>query len=526
MGELVRIGKALSSGRPFRELFTEIMAILRRATAAEGGTLYIYDNKSETLKAVVLINEPLKFESVVPDFDPLVAKGFIELPVTGAATGAIAARCFAARRIIMVDDVEKNKEFDFANVRKFDRENNYRTRAMTVFPLVSQDDKVIGVLQLINPDPETAKRRMEFLSLLAAQIGIALNNALLVSEAQNLLASLVRMVVVAIDEKSPHTAGHCQRVTELTMMFADTLEKESEGPFAGFSMSEEERRELRMAALLHDVGKIITPSHILDKPTKLFTIYDRVGLLRERVRAWKLARDHAALKERVRAAGMSELIDDSEDAESRRWQDDIDFLTGLNTNAVMMNPEAERRLEEIASRRIPPLDGEKGKVGADGGDAASGESGARLLESDEKRDLAIRRGTLNSEERKVMEEHVAISIRLLQSIPWPRNLRRLVEYAGSHHENINGTGYPNRLRGDQMSVPARILGIADRFEGISAPDRPYRAVKMTLSRVMKIMTAMRDDEHIDPDLFEVFERRKVYLDYARRHLPPELIDCD
>ena len=526
MGELVRIGKALSSGRPFRELFTEIMAILRRATAAEGGTLYIYDNKSETLKAVVLINEPLKFESVVPDFDPLVAKGFIELPVTGAATGAIAARCFAARRIIMVDDVESNDEFDFANVRKFDRENNYRTRAMTVFPLVSQDDKVIGVLQLINPDPETAKRRMEFLSLLAAQIGIALNNALLVSEAQNLLASLVRMVVVAIDEKSPHTAGHCQRVTELTMMFADTLEKESEGPFAGFSMSEEERRELRMAALLHDVGKIITPSHILDKPTKLFTIYDRVGLLRERVRAWKLARDHAALKERVRAAGMSELIDDSEDAESRRWQDDIDFLTGLNTNAVMMNPEAEQRLEEIASRRIPPLDGEKGKVGADGGDAASGESGARLLESDEKRDLAIRRGTLNSEERKVMEEHVAISIRLLQSIPWPRNLRRLVEYAGSHHENINGTGYPNRLRGDQMSVPARILGIADRFEGISAPDRPYRAVKMTLSRVMKIMTAMRDDEHIDPDLFEVFERRKVYLDYARRHLPPELIDCD
>ena len=526
MGELVRIGKALSSGRPFRELFTEIMAILRRATAAEGGTLYIYDNKSETLKAVVLINEPLKFESVVPDFDPLVAKGFIELPVTGAAAGAIAARCFAARRIIMVDDVESNDEFDFANVRKFDRENNYRTRAMTVFPLVSQDDKVIGVLQLINPDPETAKRRMEFLSLLAAQIGIALNNALLVSEAQNLLASLVRMVVVAIDEKSPHTAGHCQRVTELTMMFADTLEKESEGPFAGFSMSEEERRELRMAALLHDVGKIITPSHILDKPTKLFTIYDRVGLLRERVRAWKLARDHAALKERVRAAGMSELIDDSEDAESRRWQDDIDFLTGLNTNAVMMNPEAEQRLEEIASRRIPPLDGEEGKVGADGGDATSGESGARLLESDEKRDLAIRRGTLNSEERKVMEEHVAISIRLLQSIPWPRNLRRLVEYAGSHHENINGTGYPNRLRGDQMSVPARILGIADRFEGISAPDRPYRAVKMTLSRVMKIMTAMRDDEHIDPDLFEVFERRKVYLDYARRHLPPELIDCD
>ena len=537
LAELVRVGKVLSSGLQFPELFTEIMTILRRAVRAEGGTLYIYDNKSESLKAVVLINEPLSFESVVPEFDPLVAKGFIELPVSRGRAGAVAVRSFLERRIIVVDDVEsesRDDDLDFSNVRKFDRENNYRTRAMAVFPLVSQDDKPIGVLQLINPDPEVAARRMEFLSLLAAQIGIALNNALLVSEAQNLLASLVRMVVVAIDEKSPHTAGHCQRVTELTMMFAEAVEKEDQGPCADFSMTDEERRELRLAALLHDVGKIITPSHILDKPTKLFTIYDRVGLLRERVRAWKLARDHAALKERVRAAGMEKLIAEAgeEDEESRRWQDDIDFLNGVNRNTVMMNEDAARRLEEIAARRIPPLDGEGG--GGSGGDGegesgGGGESeilGGRVMEAEEKRNLEIRRGTLNPEERKVMEEHVAISIRLLQSIPWPRNLRRLVEYAGSHHENMNGTGYPNKLRGEQMSVQARILGIADRFEGISAPDRPYRAVKMTLSRVMRIMHAMRDDNHIDADLFEVFLRRKVYMDYARRHLPPELIDCD
>ena len=518
--ELVRVGKALSSGRPFPELFTEVMTILRRAVRAEGGTLYIYDNKAESLKAVVLINEPLNFKSVVADFDPLVAKGFIELPVSRGRAGAIAARCFMERQIIVVNDVETEERFDFSNVRTFDRENNYKTRAMAVFPLVAQDDNVIGVLQLINPDPEILASRMEFLSSLAAQIGIALNNALLVSEAQNLLASLVRMVVVAIDEKSPHTAGHCQRVTELTMMFADALERENEGPFAEFKMSDEEKRELRLAALLHDVGKIITPAHILDKPTKLFTIYDRVGLLRERLRAWKLARDYAALKERVRGAGMESLIPESEDEESRRWQDDMDFLTGVNRNTVFMDAAAEERLEEIGARRIPMMNGE-----GDSGDV-SGAGGDNVLQADEKSDLAIRRGTLNPKERKVMEEHVAISIRLLQSIPWPKNLRRLVEYAGSHHENMNGTGYPNKLRGEQMSVPARILGIADRFEGISAPDRPYRAVKMTLSRVMKIMNAMRDDEHIDSDLFDVFVRRKVYMDYARRHLPAELIDCD
>ena len=517
--ELVRVGQALSSGRPFAQLFTEVMTILRRAVNAEGGTLYIYDNKSESLKAVVLINEPLNFESVVPDFDPLVAKGFIELPVSRGASGAIAARCFTDREIIVVSDVETETRFDFSNVRKFDRENNYATRAMAAFPLISQEDKVIGVLQLINPDPEIAKARMEFLSLLAAQIGIALNNALLVSEAQNLLASLVRMVVVAIDEKSPHTAGHCQRVTELTMMFAESVERETEGPFANFTMTDEERRELRLAALLHDVGKIITPSHILDKPTKLFTIFDRVALLRERLRAWKLARDHENLKQKVRAAGMENLVNDCEDDQSRRWQDDIDFLAGVNRNTVPMNEEAEKRLSEIADRRIPPLNGE-----GDGDEADP--VGERILDSGDMRDLAIKRGTLNAEERKVMEEHVAISIRLLQSIPWPLNLRRLVEYAGSHHENINGTGYPNKLRGEQMSIPARILGIADRFEGISAPDRPYRAVKMTLSRVMRIMNAMCDEEHIDPDLFAIFVRRKVYMEYARLHLPGELIDCD
>lgn len=521
--ELVRVGKALSSGRPFPALFTEVMTILRRAVRAEGGTLYIYDNKSESLKAVVLINEPLNFKSVVDDFDPLLAKGFIELPLAdnrGAAS--IAGRCFAEGQIILVKDVQTETRFDFANVRKFDRANNYATRAMAAFPLTARDvsgnDKVTGVLQLINPDPEVTERRMEFLTLLAAQIGIALNNALLVNEAQNLLAALVRMVVVAIDEKSPHTAGHCQRVTELTMMFADAVEQEDEGPFKDFSMTDAEKRELRLAALLHDVGKIITPSHILDKPTKLFTIYDRVGLLRERLRAWKLARDHEALRARVRAAGHDNLLADPEnhDDETRQWRDDLDFLGGVNRNTVFMDETAEARLDEIAARRIPAVNGEQERD----------LFGEKVLEADEKSDLAIRRGTLNPQERKVMEEHVAISIRLLQSIPWPKNLRRLVEYAGSHHENMNGTGYPNKLRGEQMSVPARILGIADRFEGISAPDRPYRAVKMTLSRVMKIMTAMRDDNHIDADLFHIFTKRKVYMDYARRHLPENLIDCD
>ncbi|MGI9338098.1 MAG: HD domain-containing phosphohydrolase [Gammaproteobacteria bacterium] len=510
LNELINLSRILGSADPFPRRFKEMVAALSDITDADGGSLYIYDNKEQKLKATVFFNKILAVERVVDDFDPLRISGLVEVPLRDAsgklASDTPTVACFSGREMIIVKDVATNYRFDFRNTQKFDEQHNYRTKSMIMLPLPAHDGRIVGVLQVINParaSYDVANRG--FLSALAAQAGIALNNALLVTESQNLLNALVNMIVVAIDKKSSHTAGHCIRVTELTMMFADALARQS---YDGFSLSIDERRELYLAALLHDVGKIITPTHVLEKSTKLQYLNDRINLLHERLRAWQQGQAYQVLAKKLRENGQQKMLDEAMavvDAD-----DDIAFLRNVNTNDIITDDTAIKRLEDIARRRF---------------DENSGEEDT-LIDSFDLENLKVRRGTLNDEERRIIEEHVSLSIRLLSSIPWPKNMQRIVEYAGSHHENINGTGYPNKITGDAMSIPAKILGIADRFEGLSAPDRPYRKTKMKLSGALRILKLMRDDGEIDPELTDFFLGEKIYLAYAKKHLPPELIDCD
>ena len=486
------------------------MSEVRGITGAEGGSLYIYDRVSETLKVVVLTNEVLRVHSVVETFDPLRIDGFIEIPMRNADgelnVKNISVCCFHQKETILIPDINTlDERFDLSKTRDFDEKNDYTTRNLAVFPLVGHGDQLIGVLQLVNADDTLFLADMHsFIDALVGQISIVLNNALLVSEAQNLLSAIVSMVSVAIDEKSPHTAGHCQRVTELSLMVADAMNKSDDGAYADFWMDDEKRRELRMAAMLHDIGKIITPAHIMEKPTKLHTLYDKVNLLRERLRAWYLSEQ---LRRLEKMHGEKKLFSEDEIA---AYQADCDFLEGINRGEILADEEALVRLSEMSNRII---DFDESKL-----------PGNLILE-EEAHFLKIPQGTLDEKERKIMEGHVSASVRMLSSIPWPRNLERVVEYAGNHHEAMNGKGYPNGLTGDQMSLPARILGMVDRFEAISAPDRPYRKVKVTLSRVMNIMQKMAEDSEIDPELFAFFKEKKVYMDYARKYLPADLIDC-
>lgn len=508
---IVQAAQDLGSGRPFSDIFKNIMKIVQNASGSEGGSLYIYDEKSQKLKGVLFANSVLKTESVVDEFDPLKIASLIEVEMRGTdgrlRINTPSVMSFLNKETVVIKDLSSDDRFDFSNTKKFDEQHNYKTHSMMVFPLLSHNGNAIGVLQIINFHPLCFQQDyMEFILTLTAQVGLALTNAILVTEAQNLLSAMIKMIVVAIDEKSHHTSGHCQRVTELTMMIADTLVTEQEGKFKDFSFSSDQRRELYLAALLHDVGKVVTPTHILEKPTKLFALHDRIDLLYERLSAWQLSDRHSRLVAAVKEAGQEDILENIDaftDAD-----EDLNFLGLLNSNEIPLNEEAKKRLDEIGRRHI--------RIKKD----------RAVISGNEMDNLKIARGTLNAEEREIMEEHVSISIRLLSSIPWPKNLECLVEYAGAHHENLNGTGYPHRLKKDDLSIPARILGLADRFEGISAPDRPYRKTKMTLSGALGIMHKMRDDEHIDPDLFDLFINKKIYMDYARRHLPPELIDCD
>ncbi len=511
--ELINISRILGGTKPFPERFMEMVVNLCGVADADGGSLYIYDNKEQKLKATVFYNKVLGTEKVVETFDPLRISGLVEVALRNEqgelAVETPSVASFAEKEIIIVKDLATNRRFDFRNTLKFDKENNYTTKSMIMLPLPAHDGRVVGILQVINPGAACyAHENRSFLEALGAQTGIALNNALLVNEAQDLLNALVNMIVVAIDQKSAHTAGHCIRVTELTMMFADALSEEPGGKFGGFKLNEEERRELYLAALLHDVGKVITPTHVLEKSTKLQYLNDRIGLLQERLRSWEHLQMYKILVKKLEEGGQQELLaavrsEISADA-------DIDFLHKINTNEIWVDDGAVARLEDISRRRYDENSG--------------GED--TLIDQFDLDNLKVRRGTLNNKERKIIEEHVSLSIRLLSSIPWPKNLERIVEYAGAHHENINGTGYPNKITGDMMSLPAKILGIADRFEGLSAPDRPYRKKKMTLSGALRIIRAMRDDGEIDRDLTDYFFDKKIYMAYAKKHLPQELIDCD
>ena len=511
--DLIRVSRELSGGKPLPQLFQGVIDVVCESTGAEGGTLYMYDNKQNVLKAVLLTNRPLNIHSVVEEFDPLSAAGFIEVPLAGEDrehSAKISASAFLRRRIIAVDEIGGNTDFDFTGVRAFDEKNNYETKRIIAFPLASNNISV-GVMQVINPRPECFNGDyLEFLEALAGQIAIALNNAVLIREGENLLGAIVQMISMAIDEKSPHTAGHCIRVTELTMMLADAVAEEKSGKYAGFSMNETEREELRMAALLHDVGKVITPTHILEKRTKLYSLTDRIDILNERLGMRRISAELEALKKAVKEAGREDLLGAAvPDGPS---QEDFDFLDKVNKGEVVMTPENMGKLEEISNSTIRrPFRSETVRE--------------KLIMRDDLSNLQTFRGTLNPKERKIMEDHVRSTIRLLSSIPWPNKFSRLVEYAGHHHEKLDGTGYPNKIAAEDLSVQARILGIADRFEGMSAPDRPYRSKKMSLSRVIKIMESMSQDGEIDPDLYEIFINRKIHLEYGRRYLEESLIDC-
>jgi len=515
--KIISVITEVTSEKSFSKIFRKIVYTAGEFTKSNGETLYLLDDESDTLKAVVLHNLDLGIEKIYDDFDPVKIEGYISLPLyydDGSPNlHSIAAHCAIKKELINLPDLDHASGYDLSKVREFDKANNYRTRSMLAIPLYSHGEEIIGVLQLINPNggAELSPSQLDFARILASLLGSALSNSIYILSFQNLMDSVIRMIGKAIDEKSPHTAGHCQRVTELALRLANAVNDTDDGVFKHIRLSPSDLRELEIASLLHDIGKIITPQHILDKSTKLQTISDRIEVIGEKFLLLEQQREIEFLREKLAAGGIALGEADEEKIRVMResCHKDYDFLSRVNTNKQFLDSDAKERLDGMAHVEIPDAKGER----------------RSLLDALEHYNLSIARGTLNPEERQEMENHVSITIRLLESLPWPRELRNVTEYAGGHHENVNGTGYPNKLTGEQMSLPARILSIVDRFEGISAPDRPYKP-PMPLSRVMKIMNAMHEDDELDDDIYKVFLEKKVYLDYAKVHLPIDLIDMD
>jgi hypothetical protein len=303
-------------------------------------------------------------------------------------------------------------------------------------------------------------------------------------------------------------------VPALTMMIAAAANAAREGPLADFTMSEAELYELKIAGLLHDCGKVTTPVHVVDKATKLQTIFDRIGLIDTRFEV---------LKRDVQIATLRKLLDlrtkTDPAAESVCWaecwkelgalDDEREFLRRTNIGGEAMKPEDQQRVRDIGTHRTW-----RNPAGVD----------TQFLSADEIENLAIRAGTLTAQEREVINHHIVSTIKMLEALPWPKHLKHVAEYAGGHHERMDGKGYPKGLTREQMSVQARMMGIADIFEALTARDRPYKQ-GMKLSQAIDIMRKFSQGGHIDPDLFEVFMRQGVYRHYAENYLDPEQIDA-
>jgi len=316
------------------------------------------------------------------------------------------------------------------------------------------------------------------------------------------------MINLAIDEKSPYTGGHCQRVPELTMMLADAVDAADSGPLADFRLTEKDRYELRIAALMHDCGKITTPVHVVDKATKLQTIYDRIHLVDTRFEVIK--RDAEVRKWRSIAEGMAAAQADADClAFCRQCDADRDFLRQANIGGERMSDGDIERVRRIASSYRW-----QDEIGAD----------VPFLSDNELENLTIRAGTLTPAERETINYHIVATIKMLEQLPWPKHLKNVPEYAGGHHERMDGKGYPKGLKRDEMSWQARMMGISDIFEALTAKDRPYKE-GMKLSQALKILENFRNNGHIDPDLHEIFVRSEVYRQYAANYLGAQQIDC-
>ncbi len=514
------IGVALSTEKDPDRLLETIVLGAKRITGADGGTLYTLEE--DRLKLAIVHTDSLRIALGGTTGEPVP---FPPIPLhhsDGAPNLHNVATCAVLQgRTINIGDAYAEGELDFSGTRAFDEQTGYRSRSFLAIPLKDHENEIIGLLQLINPrDAETGAIRPfstadeRLAESLASQAAVAMTTRKLVADMHGLVDSIVRLIASAIDAKSPHTGGHCRRVPELTMLLAEAAHRADAGTLADFSLSSGERYALEIAGWLHDCGKLATPDHVMEKSTKLETRFDRIETIDTRFEVLKRDARIRALERALAAADAGAPLDRAAIEETaaraaKRLEADRRFLRRCNIGSEAPMPEADReRVRRIAAYRW------RGPAGIE----------QPLLSAEEVENLTIVRGTLNAAEREVINDHIVTTIRMLESLPFPKHLANVPEYAGGHHERIDGTGYPRGLRGEQMSVPARAMAIADVFEALTDNNRPYKE-GMPLSEALQILGRMSLSGHIDPDLFQVFIGEKVYLEYARRFLDAGQVDA-
>ncbi len=518
--ELSEIGIALSSEQKHEELLELILIKAMEITNADGGTLYS-KTEDQKLKFEIVHNRSLGIHKGGTSNETITFYPIALYNESGEANiHMVAAWAAISGDIINIEDAYASDKYDFSGTQKFDEKTGYYSKSFLTVPMRNHENEIIGVLQLINAKDKASNEVIPFDALdqqlvesLSSQAAVAITNKILIEGQKKLFDSFIQLIADAIDEKSPYTAGHCRRVPVLTNMLADAVNNINIGPLKDFSMTTDEKYELEVAAWLHDCGKITTPEYVVDKSTKLETIYDRVYEVDKRIEILRRDAIINYLKARVLELNPDNDIDMllKESNELQQQLTDIEqareYIHLYNIGGESLKDDDINRISAIAE--IEWIDAE-GNIN-------------KLLDSEEKENLEIGRGTLTLREREIINNHVSVTIKMLESLPYPKHLKRVPEYAGGHHEKIDGTGYPNKLTGKEMSLQARMLAIADVFEALTASDRPYKKA-MPLSQSLKILGQMKLNKHIDADLFDIFMNEKIYLSYAKDYLNESQID--
>lgn len=504
--QILNIGIALSSERDKNKLLESILVAAKSITNADAGTLYRMDDNN-ALAFEIVRNDTLRVamggtSGQTPTFPPVKLYDPAGKPVLSMVVAyAVHNNCS-----VNIADAYEDDRFDFSGTKTFDKTTGYRSQSFLTVPMKNHENEIIGVLQLLNAKDRATGRVIQFpeadqviTESLASQAAIALTTQQLIKRLEELFEAFVNLINVAIDDKSPYTSKHCERVPSLTMMLAEAVTRCNVGPLKHFRMTDRDKYELKIAGLLHDCGKVTTPVHVVDKATKLQTLFDRIELIDTRFEIVK--RDIELGATRSGNADIRSAID--------ALESDRQFLHHCNVGSEAMHDADLARVHEI-SKKYRWRNGQGQMVD--------------FLSDDELENLTVRAGTLNAKERAIINHHIDLTIQMLEKLPWPKHLKNVPEYAGGHHERMDGKGYPKGLTREQMSLQARCVGIADIFEALTADDRPYKKGK-TLSESLRILGQMKLNGHIDPDLFNVFMWQKVYESYAREFLHSEQIDA-
>ncbi len=565
---LIELGIALSAERNHDRLMEKILHGAKSMCNADGGTLYLVTDAKDGLRFEIMLNDTLNIamggttDKPIP-FPPLRLHDDQGNP----NHKNVSSHCALSGTTINIADAYDVDKFDFSGTKAFDEKTGYRSKSFLTVPLKNYEGEVIGVLQLINAR-DRRNRIVVFgpditplIEALASQAAVALDNQRLIEAQKNLFKSFIQVIAGSIDAKSPYTGGHCHRVPAVTFMMAQAACEQTEGPFADFSLTEDEWYELEVSAGLHDCGKVTTPEYIVDKATKLETIYNRIHEVRMRFEVLKRdavilylegllsgEEDAEALKTRMdetlaqldeeyafvaesNVGGefmAPEKIDRLKSIAERTWTRTIDDTLGLSIDEMRRRnpdepkpPVVESVLSDKAWHVIPhEINVDISRYEAEGFKMKPLENRYNLGEI---YNLCIGRGTLTNEDRFKINDHIVQTIFMLKALPFPKNLSRVAEWAGGHHEKMDGTGYPKGLKKDEMSLPARMMAIADIFEALTAADRPYKKPK-TLSECLKIMSFMVKDQHIDPELWQLFLTSGIWKDYAEKYLRPDQVD--